>query len=146
MACCPTTTSVNSLNGSGSPVTLQAPDYSTVFNVCVPYWFSPWGCCSATAFQMSVVNEQQRGCGGEWWLWSRGQWAEIFPDSFTGILSQYIQRDPSAGSLQQHLQLVLMACPSSRFLQSGAVLSIHSPATAGGSLPVSCMAMVTMSH
>ena len=56
VACGPPTTSVNSLNGRGSPVTFWAPGYSTVFTSCVPYWFSPWGCCSATAFQMSVVN------------------------------------------------------------------------------------------
>ena len=48
-----------------------------------------------------VVKEQQWGRGGAWCPWSRGQLAEIFPDSFAGILSQYIQRDPLAGPVRQ---------------------------------------------
>ena len=86
--------------------------------MCVPYWFSPWECCSATAFQTSVVSEQRWGGGGAWWLWSRGQLAEIFPYSFAGILSQYIQWDPLAGPLCQHLQLVVTAGLSRWSLQS----------------------------
>ena len=41
-----------------------------------------------------------------------------FPDSFAGILSQYIQRDPSADPLRQHIQLVFTAGPSRWSLQS----------------------------
>ena len=45
-------------------------------------------------------------------MWSRGQLADIFLDSFAGILHQYIQQDLLAGLLHQYLQLVIPVCPS----------------------------------
>ena len=57
--------------------------------------------CPLLVFSVEMLphnNISERGCCGLWWLWSRGQLAVIFPDSFAGILGQYIQWDLSAGA------------------------------------------------
>ena len=133
VACGPPTTFINSLNACGSSVTSWAPGYPTVFNSCVPYWFSPWGFCRVTAFPTLVVKEQQWERSGAWWSWSRGQLADIFPDSFAGILRQYIQQDSLAGLLRQYLQLVIPVGPSCQSL-----LSISSGCRVVTSWPCDC--------